>query len=109
MALFDFLKVTVKEKPKAKFTATAVIAGKSHSVSNLGVQSFTAADAGKHKQGEKVGFELTMKDPKETVSIKGSGAVVAVVKGEAKISLADLTEANRQQVARFLARTMMTR
>jgi hypothetical protein len=107
--MFDFLKVAVKEEPKAKFSATVTLAGKTHQVSNLGPQSFTAADAGKYKQGQKVSFDLVMKDPKDTVTVRGSGAVAAVAKGEAKISLAELPEPSRQQVARFLARSMLNR
>ena len=107
MAMFDFLKVAVeKPKPEAKFTATVQIAGTMHPVNNLGPQSFTA---GKYRQGQTISFDLIMKDPKGTVSVKGTGSVAAVEKGEAKVSLANLPEPSRQQVARFLARTMLSR
>ena len=88
MAMFDFLKVAVeKPKPEAKFTATVQIAGTMHPVNNLGPQSFTAANAGKYRQGQTISFDLIMKDPKGTVSVKGTGSVAAVEKGEAKVSL----------------------
>lgn len=110
MAMFDFLKVAVeKPKPESKFTATVQIAGTMHPVNNLGPQSFTAANASKYKQGQTISFDLIMKDPKSTVSVQGTGSVSAVEKGEAKVSLANLPEPSRQQVARFLARTMLNR
>lgn len=108
MGLFDFLKVTVAEKPKGlRYDAKVTIDGKAYSVANLGVSSVTVAKAAGLKKGQKVNFDLSLKDPKESLAFQGAG-VVAEAGAEAKISY-NLSEQNRMAVARFLARYMIAR
>lgn len=108
MGLFDFLKVTVTEKSTApRYDAKVVIDGKQYAVANLGITSVTVTKASSLKKGQKVSFDLSLKDPKESLAFKGAG-IVAEAGGEAKITYT-LSEQNRMAVARFLARYMIAR
>jgi len=109
MGMLDFLKVTVVEKTVVpKYNAALLIDGKQFTVSNLGVGSVTVS-GGRFKVGQKVEFDLRLRDPKENLALRGAGMVSSVEKSEAKITFAGLSEAQRQAVARFLARYMITR
>ncbi len=108
MGMFDFLKVTVTEKSTApRYDAKVVIDGKQYAVANLGISSVTVSKGSAFKKGQKVNFDISLKDPKESLAFKGSG-VVAESGGEAKIAY-NLSEQNRMAVARFLARYMISR
>jgi len=110
MGLFDFLKVTVTEKVAVpNYTAHLVVDGKSMSVANLGVNVVTVSGGKGLKMGQQVSFDLVLKDPKENLTLRGSGAVVGTGKDTAKISLSGLAPERRQHVARFLARYAINR
>ncbi|WP_114394676.1 hypothetical protein [Oleisolibacter albus] len=109
MGLFDFLKHTVVEKvPVAKYTAIIRVDGKPFGVANLGMDSVTVS-GGKLKPGQSVAFDLVLKDPKENLALRGSGTVSSAGKDTAKISFDGLSQPQRQAVARFLARYIITR
>lgn len=110
MGVFDFLKVTVVEKTTvASYTANLTVDGTAMPVANLGMNSVTSGAPGKLKQGQRVSFALALKDPKESLSIRGTGVVASVDRTQAKIQFTDLPEQQRQQVARFLARYLINR
>lgn len=110
MGMLDFLKVTVVEKVAvAKYTAHLLIDGKQLSVANLGVNSVTVSGKAKLAVGQKVSFDLALKDPKDNLRLKGSGTVASVGKDTAKINFDNLPDATKQTVARFLARYMINR
>lgn len=110
MGLFDFLKVTVVEKTATpKYTAILKVDGKQLAVANLGIESVTATGAGKLAVGQTVAFDLTLKDPKDNLALRGSGKVLSADKGQVRIGFGELSAAQRQSVAKFLARYMMAR
>ncbi|MFC7333480.1 hypothetical protein [Rhodocista pekingensis] len=110
MGVFDFLKVTVVEKTVvASYKAALTVDGKPLPVANLGMDSVTAGAPGKLKQGQRVTFALALTDPKESLSIRGTGVVASVDKAQAKIQFQGLPDQTRQQVARFLARYLINR
>lgn len=109
MGLFDFLKVTVVEKVSTpNYSAHVNIDGKDFTVANLGVSSVTVT-GGKLKVGQSVNFDLTLKDPKQNLRLKGAGTVATVDGKTAKINFTALPDASKQAVARFLARFAINR
>lgn len=109
MGVFDFLKVDVIEKVSVpKYTAHLNIDGKQLTVANLGVSSVTVSGA-KLKVGQSVTFDLSLKDPKQNLSLKGAGTVASIDKKTAKINFTSLPEESRKAVALFLARYAINR
>ena len=106
MALFDFLKVDVA--PKAAPLGSVKIDGKSYTIANMGVTTFTALGA-KFEAGKKVKLQVTFKDAKEHFTFSGDGSVMGMTKDGAKIQYLNLPESNKQAIARVLARSVISK
>lgn len=105
MGIFDFLKVNVVDDKPRPYDAQLKVNGKSYRVENLGIESVTFGKAPEFKKGQKVKFDLALKDPKETLAFQGSGTVIESG-SQTKIGYA-LSGQHKGSVARFLARYMM--
>jgi len=106
MALFDFLKVDVARKPGT--LGSVKIDGKSYDIANMGVTTFTAVGA-KFEAGKKVKLQVTFKDAKEHFTFAGEGSVTGMAKDGAKIQYLNLPEAQKQAIARVLARSVISK
>jgi hypothetical protein len=106
MGLFDFLmsESTEKASPQ-KYAARVSIDGKMFPVTTLGIGSVIIGAGGDFRTGQKVVFDLSLKDPKENLALKGNGVVATVDKSQTKITYV-LPEQQKLAVARFLARYM---